>query len=256
VDRSGARGVFLLRGGEDTRQLFEESRGISLGGGVLVEQFVRGLQISTETLMYRGAAHTPGFADRNYEMLETCAPYIIENGGWVPSSATAEQRAAVEELVERAALAIGIRNGVVKGDLVWSKNGPVVIELAARLSGGDFSESLIPLGCGVNIVEQAINVAADRKPSLERLRPRWNKAVLNRYFFPPPGRLVRIEGEAEVRAQPWINKLEFWYEPGESVPRVTSHADRFGVFIVTADTRAEAEERARWVYETVDIVTK
>jgi biotin carboxylase len=256
VDSSGARGVFRLTEGSDVSALFEESLSLSLSGRVMVEEYLEGRQISTETIMYGSKAYTPGFADRNYEMIEVFGPNIIENGGWVPSAATPEERASVEALVERGALALGVTDGVVKGDVVLAERGPVMIEMAARLSGGDFSESLIPLGCGVNIVEEAINIAIGRKPDLEKLKPRWTKAVVNRYFFPAPGRLVRIEGAEVVREKPWVEKLEFNYGPGEVVPPVRSHADRFGVFIVTGEDRGEVEERAAWVYSTVKIITE
>ena len=222
----------------------------------MVEEYLDGLQISTESIMHKGKAYTPGFADRNYEMLEIYAPNIIENGGWVPSIVTLEQRTAVEILVEQAALALGVTEGVVKGDVVLTDRGPVMIEMAARLSGGDFCESLIPIGCGVNIVEAAINVAIGHQPDLGKLRPQWNRGVVNRYFFPEPGRLVSIEGVDEVIHKEWIKKLEFWYKPGDIVPKVKSHADRFGVFLATGDTRQKAVERARWVYKTIKIITE
>ena len=255
VDRSGARGVFYLNQGCDLKVLYEQSRGLSFTGQVMVEEFLPGLQISTETVMWQGRAHTPGFADRNYKLLHRYTPHIIENGGWVPSRVTSGQRQAVERLVERAALALGVENGVVKGDVVLSPEGPKMIEMATRLSGGDFSESLIPLGCGVNIVEAAINIAIGREPDLDLLQPRFQKGVVNRYFFPEPGTLIRIEGAEEVRRQPWLHKLEFWYQPGDRVPPVRSHADRFGVFVIYANTREEAEDHADWVYRTIKIVT-
>ena len=158
--------------------------------------------------------------------------------------------------MEAAALALGITDGVVKGDVVLTEGGPVMIEMAARLSGGDFSESLIPLGCGVNVVEAAINLAIGRQPDLNKLQSKWQRGVVNRYFFPPPGRLVTIEGVDKVKTRPWLKKLEFWYEPGDIVPTVGSHADRFGVFIATGDSRQEAEERGEWVYRNIKIVTE
>ena len=256
VDRSGARGVFYLQPGCDIEALFLRSQALSFSGEVMVEEYLPGLQISTETIMYQGRAYTPGFADRNYEKLEVYAPNIIENGGWVPSCVTASQRQAVEKLVEQAGLALGVTDGVVKGDVVLTPEGPKMIEMATRLSGGDFSESLIPLGCGVNIVEAALDIALGRKPDLEKLQPLCQKGVVNRYFFPRPGRLLRIEGENGVRALPWVKKLEFWYRPGDMVPEVRSHADRFGVFIVVGETRNEAESRAAKVYEMINIVTE
>lgn len=255
VDRSGARGVFYLQEGCDLEDLYAQSKAVSFVGEVMVEEYLPGLQISTETIMYNGKAYTPGFADRNYEKLKVYAPNIIENGGWVPSCVMPDQRCAVESLVEQAGLALGVTDGVVKGDVVMTPDGPKMIEMATRLSGGDFSESLIPLGCGVNIVEAALNIAVGFEPDLDKLHPQFDKGVVNRYFFPEPGRLLRIEGVEEVRALPWIKKLEFWYRPGDIVPSVKSHADRFGVFIVVGETREEAEVRAEQVYKTIRIVT-
>lgn len=256
VDRSGARGVFYLDEESDLGSLFAQSKALAFSGEVMVEEYLPGLQISTETIMCGGKAYTPGFADRNYEMLKTYAPNIIENGGWVPSCVTPAQRCAVESLVEQAGLALGVTDGVVKGDVVMTPDGPKMIEMATRLSGGDFSESLIPLGCGVNIVEAALYIAVGREPDLEKLRPQFDKGVVNRYFFPEPGRLLRIEGVEDVHAFPWVKKLEFWYRPGDIVPSVKSHADRFGVFIVVGETREEAEARAEQVYKTIRIVTE
>ena len=253
VDRSGARGVFYLSEGCDLEDLFQQSRQLSYSGEVMAEEYLPGLQISTETVMYQGKAYSPGFADRNYEKLMAYAPNIIENGGWMPSSVTPEQRLAVEQLVERAGIALGVTDGVVKGDVVLTPDGPKMIEMAARLSGGDFSESLIPLGCGVNIVEAAINIATGHKPDLQKLEPQFHLGVANRYFFPPAGRLIRIEGSELVQKQPWVKKLEFGYKPGDLIPQIKSHADRFGVFVVVGKNREEIETRISWVYETIKI---
>ncbi len=255
-DRSGSRGVFLLDDSCDVEDLFYKARDFSFSQRVLVEEFLPGLQISTETIMVDGHAHTPGFADRNYDLLERFRPQIMENGGWVPSCLDQTERAAVEALVEKASLALGVRNGVTKGDVVMSPGGPKMIEMAARLSGGDFCESLVPLGTGVNYVKTVIEIAIGRQPDLSSLEPSCNQAVANRYFFPQPGRLIRVEGEDEVRSWEWLHKLEFWYHPGDEVPPSLSHAHRFGVFVVTALDREELEGRVGKVYQTIRIITE
>jgi len=256
VDRSGARGVFLASDDSRLPEFFHAAKETSLAGRVMVEEFVPGLQISTETVMYEGQGITPGFADRNYEFLERFAPRIIENGGWIPSILTPDQRAAVENLAVRASRALGIETGITKGDLVLSAQGPMVIEIAARLSGGDFSESLVPISSGVNYVAAAIQIAVGVKPDLAALIQPETCAVANRYFFPGPGRLVRVSGLDEVRQQTWVKKLETWYEPGDHIPELGSHAERFGVFVVIGADRHEVDARARWVYETVHIETQ
>jgi biotin carboxylase len=247
VDRSGARGVFYLDDGCDLENLFNMSKELSFVGEVMVEEYLPGLQISTETVMYMGKAYTPGFADRNYEKLKTYAPNIIENGGWMPSIATPEERDEVMELVEKAGLALGVTDGVVKGDVVITPDGAKMIEMATRLSGGDFCESLIPLSCDVNIVEAAINIFTGKEPDLDKLEPKFHLGVANRYFFPPAGKLVNIEGVDIVKSQPWIKKFELWYQPGDLLPEIKSHADRFGVFVVTGKDRDEVDlDRGLW----------
>lgn len=256
VDRSGARGVFLARDHSRLAEFYAEASGVSFAGRVMVERFVPGLQVSTETVMDSGQGVTPGFVDRNYEHLERFAPRIIENGGWVPSVLGAADRAAVEELVVGASLALGIDSGVTKGDIVMAPRGPMVIEVAARLSGGDFSESLVPLSCGVNYVEAAIKLAIGEELDLGDLSKPATQAVANRYFFPLPGRLITLKGLDEARAQRWVKKLETWYRLGDIVPPLGNHAQRFGVFVVVGDGRAEVDARVRWVYETVRIQTE
>lgn len=256
VDRSGARGVFLIDKKSNIKELFQQSRSFSFSGEIMIEKYLTGIQISTETLMYRGKSYTIGFADRNYDHLEEFLPNIIENGGTVPTTVSYSQRIMVEQLIEKTASSLGIKDGIIKGDVVIHHEKPYLIEIAARLSGGDFSESLIPLGTGVNLVKEAIKLAIGEEPDLNELIPKWNKAVVNRYFFPQPGILEKIEGVEKVRLQPWVKKLEFWYNVGDIVPKITNHADRFGVFVIIGENKQEVEERIKWVYETVKITTK
>lgn len=256
IDRSGSRGVFLLNEGCDLAELFDKSKSFSFSGRVIVEEFLAGLQISTETIMYRGQGVTPGFADRNYNLLNQFLPQIMENGGWMPSILSEVERKQIEDLSVRASLALGVTDGVTKGDVVITKEGPRIIEMAARLSGGDFCESLVPLSSGVNYVKSIIKIAIGEALDFEDLKPKFQQAVVNRYFFPEAGRLMRIEGIDDVAKKDWIKKIAFWYKEGDVLPPLLSHAHRFGVFVAVGRNRKEVDERAEWVYRTIKIVTE
>jgi len=256
IDRSGSRGVFVLRPGDEAQALLEQSRGFAYSGRVMVEEYLEGPQVSTESVLWDGRAATPGFADRNYELNARFAPQVMENGGWVPSRLEGLERRALEDATVAAARALGIERGTAKGDLVWTADGPKVIEIAARLSGGDLCESLVPLSSGVDYVREAVRIALGEEPDWAALEPKRARPVANRYFFPEPGLLEAVHGLERARAQPWVKKLEVWYRPGDEVPPSLSHAHRFGVFVVVADDREALERRIRWVYDTVKIVTR
>ncbi|MFB2754255.1 ATP-grasp domain-containing protein [Shewanella xiamenensis] len=251
VDRSGARGVFLLKEGVDLETLYRCSLQESFSGQLIIEEYLEGPQISTETLFYQGKGHTIGFVDRNYEMLDVFAPYIIENGGWQPSRLSQQQRSEIERLIGDIAKALEIRSGVIKGDIVYTSSGPKVIEVATRLSGGDFSESLVPLGLGVNYVQTALEIALDIPPNFDTLVPKQNQFVANRYFFPKEGQLVAIHGIEQVKSQNFVKKLKFFVNFDEIIRPICSHSDRAGVFIVIADSFEELEMRIAWVYKTI-----
>ena len=159
VDSRGARGVLRLTESVDLDWAYEHSVSFSPSGRVMVEEYLEGPQISTESAIINGQAFTPGFTDRN---------------------------------AEQAALAMGITTGIAKGDMVLTKNGPKVIEIAARLSGGWFSTDQIPLATGVDLIGAAIKIALGEYVPEEDLIPRYQKGVAIRYFFPKPGRVNKI----------------------------------------------------------------
>ena len=187
VDSRGARGVQLVDTQSGLPAAIAEAMAHSPTSRVMAESFVVGPQVSTETLVDQGQCLTPGFSDRNYEWLEETHPYFIENGGDAPSHLTPHQQRHIRETAEAAALALGIRCGVAKGDMVLSEQGPVVIEIAGRLSGGYFSTLQIPLATGVNFVEQAIRLAMGYRLSITRDCEANRRAVAIRYLKTRPG---------------------------------------------------------------------
>jgi biotin carboxylase len=246
VDSRGARGVLLLRDASvDLAWAHTTARRESPTGRVMVERFLAGPQLSTESLVVDGVAHTPGVADRNYEFLKRFAPYVIENGGALPSGIDRAARVAVCDVVQRAARALGVRHGVLKGDVVIHDGLPHVIEVAVRLSGGYLCTHEIPLSTGVDFVGQAIRIALGETPRAEDLRPTRNVGVAQRWLFPTPGRVTRVSGVEAVAARPEVALCEVRAHPGDLLPAVSSHRSRAGVVIATGATREQALVHAR-----------
>ncbi len=246
VDSRGARGVLLLRDGRvDLEWAHATALRESPSDRVIVERFLAGPQVSTESLVLDDVAHTVGLIDRNYELLERFAPHVIEDGGQLPSQLPAGTQAAIHELIQRAVEAFGIRAGVVKGDVVVCDGEPHVIEVALRLSGGYQCTHEIPLATGVDFVGRALALALGETPDPQELRPRWSRGVAQRWMFPAPGRVRRITGAAAVAARPEVALCELRVAVGDTVAPPSSHTTRAGVVIATGATTEEAVGNAR-----------
>ena len=255
VDSRGARGVLRLTNSENLDWAFQFSRSESPSGRVMVEEFVSGPQISTESMVLDGVAYTPGFADRNYELLERFAPHIIENGGDLPTELAHAEQAAVCDLIQNAAASLGVRNGIVKGDVVMHNGKPFVIELAARLSGGYLCTHEIPLSTGVDLVGGAIRLSLGEKVGPAELRPKFQRHISQRYIFPKPGRVVRVSDERNIRQRDGVVFCQIRVEPGDVVGPVHSHPARAGLVMAMGNSRGEARQRAEAAINAIEIET-
>jgi biotin carboxylase len=256
VDSRGSRGVLRLAEGIDLGWAFAFSRSHSPTGRVMLEEFLEGPQVSTESLVVDGTAHTPGFADRNYEFMERFAPHIIENGGQLPTALPVEVRARVREVVQAAARSLGIRDGVVKGDIVVCGGAPFVVEIAARLSGGFLCTHEIPLSTGVPFVRHAIRVALGERPTAGELAPRTERGVAQRWLFPEPGRIRSISGVEQARQMPGVRELILRAQPGDVVSRPADSNAAIGVVMAVGASREEAILRAERAVAAVRVETE
>ncbi len=256
ADSRGSRGVLRLTPDADLSAAFAEAQHHSPTDRVMVEEFLDGPQVSTESLVLDGAAYTPGFADRNYELLDRYAPHIIEDGGELPSELPTEVQDAVRDLIAAAATSLGVENGVVKGDVVVTDGEPHIIELAARLSGGYFCTHEIPLNTGVDLVGNAIRLALGDPVDPADLVPRFNRCLSQRYLFPEPGLVVSVDGNDDVAEWPGVELCEVRVKPGDVVGSVESHPGRGGVVLVSGATREEARALAEKAVAAIEIVTE
>lgn len=255
VDSRGSRGVQRIAQVEDMAHAFMLARSHSPSERVMVEQYLEGPQVSTESIVLDGVCHTPGFSDRNYEFLERYAPFFIENGGDLPSHLPPDIQQKVKDLVGRAAAAMGVTNGTVKGDIVVHKGEPHVIELAARLSGGFFCTREIPLNTGVDFIGAAISIALGEPVTAEDLTPKHQRAVVQRYAFPPPGTVVSVEGADEARKLAGVAEVVVTAKQGDVILPAGDKRPSAAMVLATGETREMALKAANDALALIQIRT-
>ena len=256
LDKSGAKGVLLCRNIKDFQKLNKKTFAETEKKNILIEEYLEGPQISTESLIYNSQIFTAGYVDRNYEMLNTTKPAIIENGGTYPSNYIKFYN-LINNYISILAKKLKIKNGVIKGDIVINKNKVFFIEIAVRLSGGDFSESVIPFSSSFNLIKNSIKLAINKKLKKEELKINFKKIYYaNRYFFAKKGRLTKIDGIEKVEKKSWIKKILIFNKLGDKLEKTSNHSNRLGVFVLSAPSIGVLNKRIKYVYSKIKFKIK
>lgn len=258
LESAGARGVRKVNTVGELDTAFRCALEFSSEPSVLVEEFLQGWEISTESVIVDGCIVTTGFADRNYISKERFAPYFIEDGHTIPSVLPHDQQARVVKVVEQAIRSLDIHWGVAKGDVILGDSGPVIFEMAPRTSGGRFCADMVPLATGINILPFLISMAVGVEVSEGELSPKFRRGAAQRFIFPDPGEIVGIHGVETARGLPGMYDVMLRNDMtmGRMVSPVTNHSDRIGHVIASGDTREEAVRRAEHAIHTIRIETR
>lgn len=252
VDSRGARGVARLDNNTDINWAWSFAKENSPTDRVMVEEYLEGPQVSTESLIINGECYTVGFSDRNYELLDQYFPFVIENGGDLPSFLSEKIQSKIKILVSEAAKSIGVINGVVKGDIVFSKGKPYIIEIATRLSGGYFCSHEIPLSTGVDFLSNAIKICLGESINISDLHAKTNTHVSQRYLFPKAGKIIKeINGINKIKKMSFLKFFDIRVKKGSIIPETTSHPSRAGLIIVTGKSRLDAISNAEFAVKSI-----
>jgi len=244
IDGRGARGVLLITKKDDLEWAFAESLAHGSKKYLLLEEFIEGKQFSTESFLLAGKCFTAAVAERNYKNLNKFAPYIIEDGGDINYSIDSDLLGRIDDLILEGAQAMGISDGIIKGDIVIDDQGnPQIIELAARLSGGWFASHQIPKATGIDLISAVISFSLNEEIDQKLLIPTLKNATSIRYWYPESGKITQIEGINSLESTPGLIKYGFFKDVGEFQNEIKMHSDRFGFVIVQATNALECTAR-------------
>ena len=139
-------------------------------------------------------------------------------------------------LAERAAEALGIREGPSITQVGIGPDGPIVLELAARIGGGHEPE-LCEAALGIDLHGLALSAALGKHITGKRLRPKHQAG----------GACVRfLTGAGDPRGLARAEAV-----PGVAWVRVYGGSERAGAVLAVGASRAEALERATRAAECV-----
>jgi len=251
-DSRGSRGVGIAWNLHDIDGLLEDAKSFSSTGTVLIERFLDGQQVSTESIIYKGVAYTPGFSDRNYEFLSEKRSNVIENGGDLPASLDQKTKDQINFLIQKLADALNIKDGIIKGDVIIHDEKIYFLEIALRLSGGYFSSHKIPYSTGVDMLQIAARICTRQEVDLEMFNMVSDKPVSQRFLFPQDGHIKSYEKDSLGIGKNIIFSNVFIPETkNTNFPK--DHTTRLGCVIATGINKEEAVKNAEDYILNIDL---
>lgn len=176
VDNMGGRGCRMIRSEDEAEDALQMALASSRTENAILEEYMDGDEYSIDALICDGAMTITGFADRHIFF----PPYFIETGHTMPTAISDAKKNELIAVFALAAKALGLSCGAAKADIKYTEKGPMIGEVAARLSGGFMSGWTYPYASHCNLTEEALLIACGKKPSfLEAHRKRIP-------FTPPP----------------------------------------------------------------------
>ena len=238
VDNMGSRGCRRVDSIEEFPKSAEDAINYSRSGRAIVENYMDGHEFSVDAVYYHGEITICGLADRHIFF----PPYFIEMGHTMPTVISKENQDAILDIFCKGIHALGLAGekniGAAKGDIKLTSRGPMIGEIAARLSGGYMSGWTYPYSSGVQPIRAAILAAMGRKP--DNLIPIKNWTCAERAFISIPGTVKQILNTEEAKKIPNVKDIFLRIKEGDKVTFPENNVTKCGNILAAAESRKEA----------------
>lgn len=217
------------------------------GGGLLVEEYLDGPEISVECAILDGQINIVALTRKQVGF----APGFEELGHIVAPNEPPAEETAIREVVNAAHQALGIRMGITHAELRLTRQGPRMIELGLRCAG-DLIPYVVELATGIDLCMAAANIATNEQSALQ---PSRQIAAAIGFLYPPyDARLLNIAVQPVASDLPWLKRIAFSAKPGSDFhlpPR--GFLSRLGLLVVTGSSVNECQERIVQAKELINI---
>lgn len=249
VDAYSSRGVRKAENEAELKQFYAEAQQISRSGGVIVEEFFSGDEISVDAFVVDGKAKV--LSVTNSEKVKDDNRFVIFRGRY-PAAASEVVMKKIEDIAQKIADGFGLVNSPLLIQLLNNGDDVSVLEFCAR-TGGNMKWLLIKYSSGVDVITATIDITLGQKPDLE-LKDTGHKIVVNDFMYCNPGIFDHFEGFDEMVEQGLINEFHPVRTKGTEMRGVTSSSDRIAGMNIVAGSIEEFNEKEKKILENVRVV--
>ena len=228
VDRSGSRGITLVKDPNGLEEAILTSENIGFEKIALIEEYVTGCEYSAECITWVGEHHLLAITKK----YTTGEPNFIETAHLEPSDLDEKLQEAVRKVVYHALSSLGIQYGASHSEFKIDSEGNIkIIEIGGRMGGDFIGSTLVYQSTGVDFLKAVIDVSLGNKPDIEITKKR-TAAV----------RFVFSQEDLDALDQIKKHAPHLLYEE-HTLPlteqKVTDSSNRFGYWIMVSETAEE-----------------
>lgn len=253
---SGSRGtkIFHKPNLEEMISTTKEAIYVSRSKKALIESFWEGSEHTVETIFdINGNFHKCFITDRIFDKSNG---FALETGLIHPSQLSQKIQESMFDLGEKTAKLIGITVGAAKFDMIYTKNGPKIIEMTVRLSGGFDCQYLVPYATGKNILKAAILTCVGKSFEFDILKSKFNKVVISESLWPKPGIIKSISGVKAASKLPGFENIFFRYKVGDLVSEYIDCTKRVCFIICSGKSLVDAKHNMKKIKDIITISIK
>ena len=245
-DGSGSRGTSRVDGTKNFAKACEFAMNGSITHRAVAEPFVVGKEYGVESFVNQGEIHILGIMQKDM----TSPPYYAELGHAIPSELSFELEDKIRDCVKKALVALEVNHGSVNMDLLLSENGEVhIVDVGARMGGNLIGSHIIPLGTGIdymdNMIRAAVGDSTDFKPQ------RKPQAVATKLLALTPGR-VKVLPDFHQISQEYGVTIEHHLHVGDEINEYHTNLDGCGYVVATCDGVEGAIKKAATVKNIIN----
>jgi formate-dependent phosphoribosylglycinamide formyltransferase (GAR transformylase) len=131
---------------------------------------------------------------------------------WLPSKLDASQQAAVKTVATKAVRALGMRFSAAHVEIMYTPDGPKVIEVGARLGG--YRSRMYQLATGIDLYNAQIRTVEDKPLYFEPTQQAYAAAL--EIFPAQEGRFAGLN-RSDLLELPAVNYYHVYAKPGRQV---------------------------------------
>jgi biotin carboxylase len=188
---------------------------------VLVQEFLAGTEYIVDTVNLDGQRKTTAIWQYSRPPTGKTGEFISYDAMTLLPT-TGDRQQALQSYAFKVLDALAIDFGPAQCELMWVDGEPVLVEAAARLSGG-IGALLSGICGGISQIDETLSILLEPERFLATLHEttRLQRRAVILFLVPHRrGRLIRIRGLDEISRLPTLHSISVGAQPGDILKRV------------------------------------